>query len=222
MTKTILLRILFIISITSVAGQAFGVPIVVSLDGPERVENERFFRVEKGRFFDVDINVTGLQSNGHELGAFSLDVSIFGTDVISLLPTPTIFGDELGDEDFFQVITGESRTGLGSNSTKLELFAVSLLFDFELATLQEGPDDIITLATLKFIAPDFPGEMDKSALIFADNFVLSDALGNQIMGDNTAYSAPIIVVPEPATLAIFSLGLIGVFSLRKQRWANQA
>lgn len=88
MKKRVLLSILLLISTTVFTGRVSAIPIEVSIDAPSFVKG--------GSNFNIDINISGLLSNGHLLGAFSLDFYFNPNDAIAFLPHLTSFGDELG------------------------------------------------------------------------------------------------------------------------------
>lgn len=186
-------------SLLLAAGQASAV-ITISLDpSVDKIHSmENVF---------VDINVSGLQSGGVNtlLGAFDLDLLYDSSLFTPLLVPPAGFGVRLGD-----IFLGEAVGGIDTSTPGVvNLFEVSLLSAAELAVLQ---GDSFTLATLGFFAN---GVSSGPTTSFATaNIVLSDDLGNSL----TPVSNPgtSISVPEPITLALVSLGLVGL-GWRRQR-----
>lgn len=183
-------------------GVAANASVLISLDPqPPKIHGiENIF---------VDINVSGLDTT---LGAFDLEINYDQNVFVPLLVPPAGFGSQLGD-----IFLGEAIGGIDTSTPgTINLFEVSLLFDFELDALQGTPPIGFTLATLGFFAFS-PAAGVPSTLLSTSNIVLSDALGNIILVD--ANPSARIFVPEPTTLAIFGLGLAGLGFARRRRAA---
>lgn len=143
----------------------------------------------------VDIVISGLKAGGPpSLGAFDLDVSF---DPAVLSPTDVTFGPFLGDPGLF-----EALTDFNFFPGVVDLAEVSLLSPADLDALQPAS---FSLAALTF---DRIGVGD-DRLAFSQ-VTLDDAFGNKI--------------PEPSSLALFSIGAIGLlgYGWRRVVCAKQA
>jgi len=174
----------------------------------------------------VDINISGLQSGGIDnlLGAWQMDFH-YDADLFNPLNIPPAgWGGKLGN-----ITNGETVGGVDTSTPGvIDIFEVSLLFDFELDSFPFQRDldgnllDSFRLATLGFYAPSGTGFNDPSTLLFTDNIVLSDAYGN-VLSDVNGEIIPVqhlpvsIKIPEPATWVLFGIGFIGLLRFRKMK-----
>lgn len=154
-------------------------------------------------YVQVDMSIVGLQSGGlnTELGAFHLDLYYDPTMLTLLSPTAANWGNSLGHTS----PVAEALT-FADNSTPglLRLDEVSLLDRTALDVLQ---GDSFLLASLIFqVTAPAPPRPDNTFL-FADDILLGDAAGNRIPAGLDQIPQLILFVDEPATLAIFGLGL---------------
>jgi len=160
------------------------------------------YQIAPGGELLVDLDIAGLQSGGlsTELGAFHLDLYYDPSLLDYIAGAPSSWGSALG-----QVNTGQALAQ-ADNSTPglLRLDEVSLLDGLTLAALQ---DDSFRLATLAFqvLPPPLPAPAD--TILFADDVLLGDAAGNRIPVALSQIPELILQVDEPATLAVFCLGL---------------
>ena len=159
--------------------------------------------VRKGQIIQSTIAISGIDS-GVDLGAFSFDFFLFPTDLGLVIPGRITFGDQLGDPDNpAETFTGFDM-GFVGGATEVGVFNISLLFD-----LSQQPD-AFDLVDFGIFAKSFPGVQDKTMVLGANNFILSDAFGNQIFTENSSASKIVTVVPEPTSLALLLLGFFGV------------
>jgi len=155
---------------------------------------------------DVDIVISGLvddpatsPANENALGAFDLRL-VYNPFVLDF--TSIVFGDQLDILGLGSItdFAKDPNPSIGA----VDFFEISLDSIFELETSQA---DSFTLATLSFIGLS----SGFSSLNLAVP-VLSDAWGNSISA--TVHSAS-VRVPEPMTLALLSLGLVGLCFSRR-------
>jgi len=196
MYKKIFLRLTSMILLISSVGIAQAVVIVNVVPSASKVDI--------GEQLDVDIVVSGGLEGNEALGAFDLRL-VYNPNLLGF--TDLVFGDQL---DLFGLgsITGFSEDPSPAVGA-VSIFEVSLDSITDLETLQE---DSFTLVTLSFIGLS-PGLSPLH--LPASDIVLSNARGVEIPA--VAHSA-LVHVPEPATIALFTLGLIGVgFTKRSKR-----
>lgn len=171
----------------------------------------------------VDINISGLQSGGVDnlLGAWSLDLHYDSNLFVPLLVAPAGFGSQLGDTFALEALGTIDISTPGT----IGLSLVSLLSNAELDALQRGGGNLLDgfrLATVGLFAPLDLGYSGGSTALFTSNIVLSDALGNPL-ADANGVPLPVqhlpvgILVPEPATLALVMLGLVGALAPKSRR-----
>lgn len=191
------------LSVTLWYGQAMASQIGITLTR----EPHNYFTGWAGFF----INISGLGSGGVEnlLGAWSMDV--YYDDTV-FMPTPGAdwwwhLGPSLASVDI-------STPGV------IKMSQVSLASEVELDSLQRNSDtgqlyDSFRLAELVFFA--FSA---RETIMSTDNIVLSDAFGNAPFdsnGDPMPISNPPLnftVAPEPGTIILFSVGLVGLVGLK--------
>ncbi len=167
--------------------------ILIGFDSPTN-------NVTLGSSVDVDLVISGLGDFAPpSLGAFDLDIT-YDSAIVDL--AGVAFGTQL-DLLGFGSIRGVSEV----NGT-VSLFEISLDFPFDLDTLQPGA---FTLATLTFDAI----AAGTSSLV-TSNEILSDSLGSPLFADTGTGSITVRGVPEPATLALLSLGLAGLGFTRRR------
>lgn len=190
----------------------------------------------RGKTASVDLVISGLQevppgAEQHYIGAFSMNI-LFSKSPWNYADSPLTldwgltlyppkFGDRLGiqDTNVEGGIAPPFETSIkvyefqydiyGTFTDGVYLEEVSLLWD--LSSLQGGMNSI-TLATM-----DLFGENLGTTLLIAQDVVISDAAGLQLDIENRAV-AVINVVPEPSTLLLIGLGLIGITgTIRKKK-----
>jgi hypothetical protein len=165
-----------------------------------------------GDLFNVDVIVSGLSAGetGEIVAAFDLDVLY---DPAVLDATSIAFGSALGLTDLDTFASSIFAPG------RLDFANISLLFNDELAALQA---DSVLLASLTF-----------SAIGIGSSTLTFDTLmppGITLVGSDPFSTLPIdlaggalltvrerpISVPEPGTLALLGLGLLGIAAARKR------
>ncbi len=156
----------------------------------------------------VDIN---LSNQDTLIGAFDLKLTYDPSVFVPLFIPSAGFGPGLRD-----IFLGEAVGGIDtSTSGSIELFEVSLLFDFELDALQRdlsGDLMDLTLATVGFFRFDTATGAPSTTIAVSD-IILSDEEGNSA-GDAADASVTITIdppdVPEPAAYLLLLVGLLGV------------
>ncbi len=143
---------------------------------------------------DVDVIVSDL--GGGIVSAYDLDVTY---DPGFLTATGVVFGPDLGDPFFFQVLESSDRSIPGL----VDFAALSLLSDAELAAIQ-GPS--VTLATLQFDA--LASGPTSLALLFGP--------GNDVKGANNQVILPVAAAAEAATWVLLAPGLALVMLLGRR------
>lgn len=164
--------------------------------------------VAVGSFTDVALVISGLADGAApSLSTFDVDV---GFDPAILAFSSTVFGDPmLGDQlDLFGL---GSITVATAGVASVNLFELSLDTASDLDTLQTSSFTLVTL-TFDILS------VGKSNLGMSVNS-LGDALGGALSADIVGGSitgAGGSTAPEPATLALFALGVAGIaFSRRR-------
>jgi hypothetical protein len=191
-----LLVLIAIFSITTPAAA-----ITLSLDPLTQV-------VGVGESVLFDLKISGLGNGASPtLGAFSVDIN-YDAAIIGF--TSVDAGSFLGDPLLFDADFSYDDTTPGL----LSLYEVSFLDASDLDALQT---DAFTLATITFTSLT----AGMSPITLSDG-VLSDADGNTLSFDDPMGAAINVrtptntPVPEPSTLILVGLGLIGVCSIKKK------
>ena len=200
------LRIFLFCFVISVASQAFAI-ISITLDPHPK-------NVHATQNVFVDINISGLQSNGVNalLGAWELDF-IYDPNVFQFLAAaPAGFGASLGSValgeaiSLVQSITTEGVFHVGMLSL-LEADAATCVFCTS-PFLEDLQSDSFRLATVGFHAPSIGDAGTVSSSFEINNIILSDAFGNEL-SPIAHLPVSIKVVPIPATIMLIGIGLLG-------------
>ncbi|PHV17649.1 hypothetical protein CSQ90_04705 [Janthinobacterium sp. BJB303] len=170
------------------------------------------YQIAPGGTVLVDLNIAGLQSAGlsTELGAFHLDL-YYDPDLLFYLPgAPSGWGTALG-----QTAGGAQALAFADHGTPglLHLDEVSLLDALTLGQLQ---GDGFRLATLAFQARMPGGPVPANTFLFADDILLGDAAGNRIPVALDEIPVLILQVEEPATIALFGMGVAALAWQRRR------
>ena len=158
--------------------------------------------VQVGDAFNLDVVVSGLSAANEIVSAYDLDIS-YDTSILNA--TAVSFGSYL-DSPLYPSIQDSVLTNPGT----VNIAELSFLFDDELALQQT---DSFTLATLSFDA--------LMAGVSAIAFVADPVYGIDVKGRNaqilplgvnnaTVTVNSIINVPEPNTLALMLIALVGL------------
>jgi len=198
--RTILLAVTFVCFMTVTVGQAIAAPIL-TLDAPDRVL--------AGSPFIVTIGISGMETDV-DLGAFDLDLSLVSLNSsYSASHIHTSFGTQLGNP-LTEAISYADPSSSG-NFITINAYEVSLLWDLSFQA------DSFDLVRFWFDTPSFVDpKNNRDYLLAVHDVVLSDALGYVFEADNPDIRY-VTVVPEPATLALFTLGLISVGFAKRSR-----
>ena len=157
--------------------------------------------VTLGASGDVDLVISGLGDGvAPSIGAFDLDVD-FDPAIVEL--TGVVFGTEL---DLFGL---GSIQGVSGGSGSVNIFELSFDSVSDLDALQPGA---FILATLTF---DTLAAGTSSLVISPE--LLGDSIGLPLSADTDTGSITVRSVPEPTTLALLSLGLVGLGVARKKK-----
>ncbi len=162
----------------------------------------------------LNLVISGLNTGGPDsLGDFDINI---GFDASALSLQSYSLGTSLGDIGLFEAADFSSGD-LGGGT--INIAEVSFLeADASSCTFCIGPylDDIqpdsFTLATLDFKV-DVLAAGSSTTVFFDTIFALGDGFGNPLEIDsltNAAINNPGVSVPEPTTLALLALGLMGV------------
>lgn len=169
----------------------------------------------------LDLVVSGLNAGGPDsLGAFDLDI---GFDAAALTFQGYSLGASLGDiglGEAFDFSFGDLGGGLVNLAevSLLEADSGSCFFCFS-PFLDDIQSDTFTLATLDF-SVDVLAVGSSTSVFFDTVYALGDGFGLALGLDgisNAVIENPRASVPEPTTLALMALGLIGVGVVRRRR-----
>ena len=204
------LAALVLLGSAPVAGAA-----VLSLTGPAAP-------VTAGQSFDVHLEVAGIP-DGEILSGLSAQI-LFGPSHAAFLSSEFAAGPFADGDPDFAPLFGADADGPGV----LALFAFAFADDDAVAAAQA--DGGFRIATFGFRA--------RQAGDAVFSFGLADATGRSMRGDEgpvagalpltfgpdlrVAISPGVAVVPEPATLGLLALGMLGTAALRRRRAARRA
>lgn len=162
-----------------------------------------------GDNISLDLVITGLNAGGPDsLGDFDIDIE-FDSSALSFQSYS--LGTSLGDLGLFEAWD----FSLGGSIGSVNLSEVSYLTPSSLDAIQS---DTFTLATLDFKVDTLA--VGSSTTVFFDTiWALGDSFGNplQVQALNNATIKNGVTVPEPTTLALMTLGLIGTIVARRRR-----
>lgn len=166
--------------------------------------------VQGGGMVYIDLVVSGLGDHAApSLSTFDVDVSY---DPALFALSGIVFGPMLGDESLGEAMSGSNSTTPGS----INIWELSLL----------EPDSANCVACIPPYLTDLQGSSFTLARIgfttsqtgtggfgLAVN-VLGDGLGDPLAA--TIGAAPTVTVPEPPTLALLGLGMLGLMATRSR------
>jgi len=162
---------------------------------------------ETGDSVQVTLYASGLGDGvPPSLGAFEVDLT-YDDAVLSLTSFTAL--NNLGDIGLFEAID----TSIGDFGGTIGLAVTSLLFPFELDPLQ---GETVALVDL-FFSVDNLGADEHTVVGFGQTVLGFDGGGDRFLDTSTqnAIIGTVAQVPEPSTIAVFALGLMGLMLRRK-------
>jgi hypothetical protein len=198
--KAMFLATIFIFFMAVAADQAIATPIL-TIDAPDRVRS--------GSLFIVTVGISGMDADV-DLGAFDLNFSLVSENSLySASHIHTDFMVQLGNP-LTEAISYANPPSSGRIIT-INAYQISLLWDLSFQT------DSFDLVRFWFDTPSFiDPKNNRDFILVLHDVVLSDSSGMVFDVYNPGIKR-MTVVPEPVTIALFSLGLIGIGFAKRSR-----
>lgn len=163
---------------------------------------------------NADVVVFGL---GTTLGAFDVNI---GFNSVFLSLSNIVFGAGLGNEALGEAITASVASTPGT----VNLFEVSLLESSAATCIFCLAPYLDTLQSSSFVLAtlSFTGLAQGTSTLTTNINALSDGAGNDLSGGAILQAGSVTVgtqtvaVPEPGSLALFGLGLLGLVCSRRK------